>query len=95
MTAQAPNPPSLAHYLRVLRGGAWIILLSLGVTTAAAYYFSSRQEKLYRASADVYLNTQNLAYALSNVTLPSVDDPLAPIAVPMSALKPTEIFQRS
>lgn len=73
MTAQAPNPPSLAHYLRVLRGGAWIILLSLGVTTAAAYYFSSRQEKLYRASADVYLNTQNLAYALSNVTLPSVD----------------------
>jgi hypothetical protein len=54
-------------------GGAWIILLSLGVATAAAYYFSSRQEKLYRASADVYLNTQNLAYALSNVTLPSVD----------------------
>jgi polysaccharide biosynthesis transport protein len=63
----------LSHYLRVLRRGLWIVLLTAGITTAAAVFLSSRQPKLYQASADVFLNTQNLAASLSDIQPPYVD----------------------
>jgi capsular exopolysaccharide synthesis family protein len=44
------------------------------VTVAAAVYFSLRQSRLYQASADVFLNTQNPATAISNVQ-PVAEDP--------------------
>jgi len=63
----------LSHHLHVLRRGAWIIILTTVLVTAAAYFLSARQEKLYRASADVFLGTQNLGATLANVTVPYVD----------------------
>ena len=41
--------------------------------TALAVYLSARQPKLYQASADVFLNTQNLAASLSDIQPPYVD----------------------
>jgi len=48
-------------------------VLTTALIVGAAYYVSERQEKLYQASADVFLGTQNLAATLSNVTQPYVD----------------------
>jgi capsular exopolysaccharide synthesis family protein len=49
------------------------VLLTIAVVTAGAVYASLRQEKLYQASADVFLDTQNLAAGLANVQLPDAD----------------------
>jgi tyrosine-protein kinase len=57
----------------VLRRGAWVVVLLAVVGAAGATYLSARKEKLYRASADVFLSSQNLGYALSNVYPPYVD----------------------
>jgi polysaccharide biosynthesis transport protein len=65
--------PGLAHYLHLLRRGLWIILLTTALATAAAVYESTRQPALYVSSADVFLNTQNLASTLANVTAPYTD----------------------
>ena len=64
---------ALAHYLNVLRRGAWIVVLLTVLGAAGATYLSARKEKLYSASADVFLSSQNLGYALSNVAPPYLD----------------------
>jgi capsular exopolysaccharide synthesis family protein len=61
------------HYVRVLRRGAWIVALTIAIGAASGYYLSVRQNKLYQASAFVFLNSQNLAASLSNVQLPYSD----------------------
>lgn len=66
---------SLVHYLRVLRRGILVVLATLAVFTAGAVFLSLRQERLYRASSDVFLNSQDLVAALSNV-LVSYFDPV-------------------
>jgi capsular exopolysaccharide synthesis family protein len=63
----------MRHQFAVLRRGFWIILVTAGLATAAAVYLSMRQTPLYSSSADVFLNTQNLAAVLSNVQIPSTD----------------------
>ncbi len=63
----------LKHYLHVLRRGWWIIVLTVGLSTAAAIYASARQTSLYNSSADVFLSTQNLAAIVSSVQLPAGD----------------------
>ena len=63
----------LTHYLHVLRRGWWIIVLTVGLATGAAFYASERQTSLYSSSADVFLSTQNLAAIVSGVQLPSTD----------------------
>ena len=50
-----------------------MILLTTAVITALAVYVSLRQTRLYEASADVFLNTQNLAASLSNIQPAYVD----------------------
>jgi capsular exopolysaccharide synthesis family protein len=47
--------------------------MAVAVATTAAVYASLRQQSLYRASSDVFLSTQDLVAALSNVQLPYVD----------------------
>ena len=64
---------ALAHYLRVLRRGAWLVVLCTVTTAGAAALLSAQQERLYQASADVFLSTQNFAATLSNVQLPYTD----------------------
>jgi Mrp family chromosome partitioning ATPase/capsular polysaccharide biosynthesis protein len=64
---------SLVHYLRVLRRGMLVVFATLLVFTAGAVFLSLRQERLYRASAEVFLNSQDLVAALSNVAVSYFD----------------------
>jgi capsular exopolysaccharide synthesis family protein len=66
---------ALAHYLNVLRRSAWLIVLITALGATGATYLSARKEKLYSASSDVFLSSQNLGYALSNVA-PAYVDPV-------------------
>ena len=65
--------PGLAHYLHLLRRGLWIVVLTTALAAGAAVYASMRETSLYRSSADVFLNTQNIASTLANVPAPSTD----------------------
>jgi polysaccharide biosynthesis transport protein len=57
-----------------LRRGLPIIVLTVAVGVGAAVYLSLHQTRLYQASADVFLNTQNPATSVSNVQ-PVSEDP--------------------
>jgi Mrp family chromosome partitioning ATPase/capsular polysaccharide biosynthesis protein len=57
----------LSTYLRVLRRRKWIVLACVVLVPTAAFLYSMRQEQLYRASAEVYINKQNLASALTGI----------------------------
>ncbi len=59
---------SLGTYLGVLRRRAWIIAVCVIVAPVVAYELSSRQTTLYRTSADVYVNQQNIAAALTGIS---------------------------
>jgi capsular exopolysaccharide synthesis family protein len=73
VTRHVDEGSPIRHQLGVLRRGLWIILLTAGLAAAAAVYLSLRQQPLYQSSAEVFLNNQNLAASLSNVSLPYVD----------------------
>lgn len=59
--------PTLATYLLVLRRRIWIVVLCAILVPAAATYFSVRQTAEYESSADVYIDKQNLASALTGI----------------------------
>jgi len=50
-----------------------VVVITVALGAGSGFFLSLNQQKLFRASADVFLNTQNLAVALSNVQLPWVD----------------------
>ena len=56
---------SLRDYLHVVRRRKWIILQAVVLVPAAAVAFSLHQQKLYQASAQVLLSSQNLASQLT------------------------------
>ena len=56
---------TLRDYLHVLRRRKWVILQAVVLVPAAAIAFSLHQQKLYQASAQVLLSTQNLAAQLT------------------------------
>lgn len=64
----AAQGTTLRDYLVVARRRKWIIVQSLVLVPAAAIAFSLHQQKLYRASAEVLLSTQNLAAALTGTS---------------------------
>jgi tyrosine-protein kinase len=68
-----PVESGLDHYLRVMKHGLWIIVLTVALTMLAALFISLREAKLYQSSADVFLGTPNFAATLSNVQLPAQD----------------------
>jgi succinoglycan biosynthesis transport protein ExoP len=70
---QTPGVSALAHYIRVLRRGAWVVALAVAVATAAAVLLSMREQRLYRASAAVFLTSQDLAASLASVQPASTD----------------------
>jgi succinoglycan biosynthesis transport protein ExoP len=61
---------TIRHYLGVLRRRAWVVLLVLVLSTTAAVALSVRQQRLYTASADVWLTRFNLGALLTGT-----DDP--------------------
>jgi tyrosine-protein kinase len=62
------GPSALADFLGLLTRRKWIVLASAIVVLLVAVALSLRQEKLYRASAQVLLNRENLAATLSGST---------------------------
>ena len=58
---------SVFAYLAVVRRRAWVIALCAITVPAVAYFLSSRQTPQYSSTADVYINQQNLASALTGI----------------------------
>jgi polysaccharide biosynthesis transport protein len=58
---------TLSTYLRVLRRRSWVVLLCALVVPSAAYVLSARQTDLYSSSAEVFVNKQNLASAMTGI----------------------------
>jgi polysaccharide biosynthesis transport protein len=63
---------SIHTYLGILRRRAWIIVLCAIVAPAVAYFISHRQTPKYAATADVFINQQNLAAALTGINATGV-----------------------
>jgi succinoglycan biosynthesis transport protein ExoP len=61
----AGHAATLRDYLHVLHRRKWILLQAVVLVPAAAVAFSLHQQKLYQASAQVLLSTQNLAAQLT------------------------------
>jgi polysaccharide biosynthesis transport protein len=61
------EPTSLHSYLGILRRRAWIIVVCTVTVPAVAYVLAERQTSQYAARADVYINQQNLAAALTGI----------------------------
>ena len=59
--------PSLSTYLHVLRRRKWIIIACAILVPAAALFFSARQTALYQSSAEVFINKENIASALTGI----------------------------
>ena len=55
---------TLHDYLRVVRRRKWLVVLAALLLSLAALAFSLHQQRLYEASADVLLNSQNAAATL-------------------------------
>ena len=56
---------TLRHYLQVVRRRKWPIVIAVLLVPATAVFLSMRQEKLYQASSEVLVGTQNLASQLN------------------------------
>src|SRR5215207_1401221 len=85
---------ALGHYLRVLRRGAWAVVLCTVTTAAAAGLLSAERQRLYQASADVFLTSQNFAATLSNVQLPYTD-PVRETATQADLARTPEVAERA
>lgn len=62
---QAGHAATLRDYLHVLRRRKWLVVQAAVLVPAAAIAFSLHQQKLYQASAQVLLSSQNLANELT------------------------------
>jgi Mrp family chromosome partitioning ATPase/capsular polysaccharide biosynthesis protein len=63
--------PSALRAVRTVLRRKWVVLASVAVATSAAIGFSSHQQTLYRASAQVLLKYQDLATGLTGIQNPS------------------------
>lgn len=69
---------TLRDYLHVVRRRKWIIVTAVVLVPAAAIAFSLHQTKLYQASAQVLLNTQNLGAEINGLN-PNSGEPVTEI----------------
>jgi polysaccharide biosynthesis transport protein len=60
------RPKTLRDYAAILRRRAWILVLATALAIAGAVGYAEHQRKLYNATAEVLLNTQNLSSVLPN-----------------------------
>ncbi|MCU1430827.1 MAG: hypothetical protein JWL83_4827, partial [Actinomycetia bacterium] len=65
MEGHAGHPATLRDYVHVVRRRRWIILQAVVLVPLAAVLFSLHQQKLYQASSQVLLSSQNLAAQLT------------------------------
>lgn len=67
---------TIADYLAVLRRYKWVILVAVLVVPAVAYTMSARSPKVFRATADVLLNRQDIGTTITGIpTQSTVTDP--------------------
>src|ERR687898_1227503 len=59
------RPPTLTHYLGVLRRRKWLILLPLLLAPATAFLLAQQQQPEYRATSQVLLNRQDVVAAIT------------------------------
>jgi succinoglycan biosynthesis transport protein ExoP len=59
------SPPTLTHYLGVLRRRKWLILLPLLLAPATAFLLAQQQSPEYRATSQVLLNRQDVVAAIT------------------------------
>jgi capsular exopolysaccharide synthesis family protein len=60
----------LSDYLAILNRRKWIIIQSTLIVAVVAFILSAQQEKLYSASAEVFLTRQSLSTVITGVTSP-------------------------
>jgi Mrp family chromosome partitioning ATPase len=63
---------TLNDYLRVARRRKWVVIQAALLLPLAAVAFSLHQQRLYEASADVLLNSENLGAAAPGTPLPGL-----------------------
>ena len=73
--ASKDRPTTVADYLAILRRRKWIVLLPALIAGLSAFFVSSSQEPLYRATADVLVDRTDLVTGITGVFDPSADDP--------------------
>ena len=74
---QSPRELTFTDYLVVVRRYKWLILGAALLVPLTAYTWSSQQAKVYRATADVLLNRQDLGSTLTGIpTQSTVTDPV-------------------
>ncbi|HEV7492699.1 hypothetical protein [Baekduia sp.] len=59
------------RYLAIIWRRKWIVVPLVVIPTAAAFFLSHKQERMYQGTAEVLLQRQNLANALTNLPDPS------------------------
>ncbi len=59
------------RYLAIIWRHKWIVVPLVVIPTAAAFFLSHKQERMYQGTAEVLLQRQNLANALTNLPDPS------------------------
>jgi capsular exopolysaccharide synthesis family protein len=67
---------TIADYLAVVRRYKWVILVAVLVVPTVAYVMSAREPKVFRATADVLLNRQDIGTTITGIpTQSTVTDP--------------------
>src|SRR5262245_54858890 len=74
---QRGQEQAIAHYLTVLRRYKWLIVATTLVVPLTAYVVSIQQAKVYRATAEVLLNRQDIGATITGIPTQSTvnDDP--------------------
>ncbi|HSI98577.1 MAG TPA: P-loop NTPase [Gaiellaceae bacterium] len=75
MDAHEHREQTIADYFAVIRRYKWPILVAVLVVPAVAYTMSARQPKVYRATADVLVNRQDLGSTVTGITTQGFVDP--------------------
>lgn len=89
------TPSTLSDYLDVLRRRKLVILQAVVLVPIAALIWSFREPPLYRASAGVLLNAQNLAANLENLPDPTQLDPTRLLNTQAQLARVPEVAERT
>ena len=92
--AFANRPTTVADYLAILRRRKWIVLLPPLVGAFAAFVLSSRQQPMYRATAQVYVKRSSVVAAVLPVSDPSLGDPTRYLATLANLASSPELASR-
>ena len=86
---------TLRDYLHILRRGKWLIVQALILVPIVAVVWEQRRETVYRASAGVLMNTQNLAANLEGVMDPSQTNPSRIVKTQVELARVPEVARRT